>query len=63
MTPGWKMFFDLSMFDIQWEHKGYSMCQILQNNNLSMSAFFYVRKDAKIEYASSNFTLYIYHME
>ena len=29
-----KMFFDLSMFDIQWENKGYSICQIVQNNDL-----------------------------
>ena len=27
------MFFDLLMFDIQWENKGYSICQILQNND------------------------------
>ena len=26
------MFFNL--FDIQWENKGYSICQIVQNNNL-----------------------------
>ena len=32
MTPGQKMFFNL--FDIQWENKGYSICQIVQNNNL-----------------------------
>ena len=26
------MLFDLSMFDIQCENKGYSICQIVQNN-------------------------------
>ena len=35
MTPGWKMFFDLSMFDIQLENKkNYSVWQIVQNNDL-----------------------------
>ena len=34
MTTGRKMFFDLSIFDIQWENKGYSICQIVQNNDL-----------------------------
>ena len=34
MTLGQKMFFNLSMFNIQWENKGYSICQIVQNNNL-----------------------------
>ena len=28
------MFFDLSMIAIQWENKGYSICQIVQNNDL-----------------------------
>ena len=23
MNPGWKIFFNLSMFDIQWENKSY----------------------------------------
>ena len=34
MIPGQKMFFNLSMFDIQRENKGYSICQIVQNNDL-----------------------------
>ena len=35
MIPGRKMFFFyLSMFDIQWENKCYSICQIVQNNCL-----------------------------
>ena len=34
MTPVRKMFFVLSIFDIQWENKGYSICQIVQNNGL-----------------------------
>ena len=34
MTLGRKMFFNLSMLNIQWENKGYSICQIVQNNNL-----------------------------
>ena len=29
----------LSMFDIQWENKGYLISQIMQNNNLSKSIF------------------------
>ena len=33
MTPVRKMFFDLSMFDIQWENKSYLICQIVQNND------------------------------
>ena len=28
MNPGWKMFFDLPVLDIQREIKGYSICQI-----------------------------------
>ena len=28
------MFSDLSTLDIQWENKGYSICQIVQNNDL-----------------------------
>ena len=34
MTPGRKIIFDLSIFDIQWENKGYSICHIVQNNDL-----------------------------
>ena len=34
MTPRQKMFFDLSIVDIQSENKGYSICQIVQNNDL-----------------------------
>ena len=34
MSPGLKRFFDLSMLDIQEESKGYSICQIEQNNDL-----------------------------
>ena len=34
MTPGRKMFFVLSMFDTQRENKRYSICQIVQNNDL-----------------------------
>ena len=33
MTPRRKMFFDLSMYDIQLENKGYSIRQIVQKNN------------------------------
>ena len=36
MTPERKMFFELSIFDIQRENKGYSICQILHNNDLSI---------------------------
>ena len=34
MTPGRTIFFDQSMFDIQWENKGYSICQIVLNNDV-----------------------------
>ena len=34
LTPGRRMFSDLPMLDIQWEDKGYSICQIVQNNDL-----------------------------
>ena len=34
MTTEQKKFFDLSRFDIYWENKGYSICQIAQNNDL-----------------------------
>ena len=34
MTPERKMFFDLSISDVQRENKGYSICQILHNNDL-----------------------------
>ena len=37
MTQGQKMFFDLSLVDIQWKKKGYSICQIVQNNDLPIS--------------------------
>ena len=39
MTLGRKMFFDLSIFDIQWENKGDSIYQILQNNDLPQPMF------------------------
>ena len=32
------MFFDLSMFDIQWENKRSSICQIVQNIDLPILA-------------------------
>ena len=34
MNPGQKMFVSLSMFDIQRKNRGYSICQIVQNNGL-----------------------------
>ena len=34
VTPGRRMFSDLPMLDIQWEDKSYSICQIVQNNDL-----------------------------
>ena len=37
MTQGQKMFFDLSLVDIQWKKKGYSICQNVQNNDLPIS--------------------------
>ena len=39
MTPGQKIFFDLSMFDMQWRNEGYSICQIMQNNDLPKCLF------------------------
>ena len=36
-VPERKMFFELSMFDIQWESKDYSICQIVQNKGVSVS--------------------------
>ena len=35
MIPERKVFNHLSLFDTQWENKGYSVCQIVQDNGLS----------------------------
>ena len=37
ITPRRKMFSELSMVDIQWENKGYSVSQIVQNNILPIT--------------------------
>ena len=39
MIPWPEMFFDLSVFDIQWENRGYSIYQIVQNNDLPKGYF------------------------
>ena len=47
MTPRQKMFFDLSIVDIQSENKGYSICQIVQNNDLPIRVLYRYQNSLK----------------